>query len=56
MDLVSTDSSYQVTLADSLIDSSLMGAINAMDAYQKSFGLSGEGASTGIVFIIYNLG
>lgn len=37
-------------------DSSLMGSINAMQSYQKSFGLTGEGASTGIVFIIYNLG
>jgi MFS family permease len=37
-------------------DSSLMGAINAMKPYQKTFGLSGEGSSTGIVFIVYNLG
>ncbi|PSN65076.1 MFS lactose permease-like protein [Corynespora cassiicola Philippines] len=37
-------------------DSSLMGAINAMKAYQNTFGLSGEGSSTGIIFIIYNLG
>ncbi|KAK0390178.1 hypothetical protein NLU13_3750 [Sarocladium strictum] len=37
-------------------DSSLMGAINAMEPYQKSFGLSGAGSSTGIVFITYNLG
>lgn len=37
-------------------DSSLMGAINAMDSYQKSFGLTGAGSSTGIIFIIYNLG
>jgi hypothetical protein len=34
-------------------DSSLMGAINAMESYQSTFGLSGEGSSTGIVFIIY---
>ena len=27
-----------------------------MDQYQKSFGLSGAGASTGLIFIIYNLG
>lgn len=33
-----------------------MGAINAMPAYQSTFGLSGEGSSTGIVFIIYNFG
>ncbi|KAJ4331116.1 hypothetical protein N0V95_009943 [Ascochyta clinopodiicola] len=37
-------------------DSSLMGAINAMKPYQSTFGLSGEGSSTGIIFIIYNLG
>ncbi|KKY25198.1 putative lactose permease [Phaeomoniella chlamydospora] len=37
-------------------DSSLMGSINSMTSYQKSFGLSGAGSSTGIVFIIYNLG
>ncbi|KAL1590125.1 hypothetical protein WHR41_01269 [Cladosporium halotolerans] len=35
-------------------DSSLMGAINAMTSYQKTFGLTGEGSSTGIIFIIYN--
>lgn len=33
-----------------------MGAINAMKPYQESFGLSGAGSSTGIVFITYNLG
>lgn len=37
-------------------DSSLMGSINAMEGYQQTFGLTGAGASTGIVFIIYNLG
>jgi MFS family permease len=37
-------------------DSSLMGAINAMPAYQRTFGLSGAGSSTGIIFIIYNCG
>lgn len=37
-------------------DSSLMGAINAMQSYQKTFGLTGEGESTGIIFIIYNIG
>ena len=37
-------------------DSSLMGAINAMEPYQRTFGLSGAGSSTGIVFITYNLG
>lgn len=38
-----------------LVDSSLMGSINAMKPYQESFGLSGAGSSTGIVFIVYNL-
>lgn len=33
-----------------------MGAINAMKPYQQSFGLSGAGSSTGIVFIVYNIG
>jgi MFS family permease len=33
-----------------------MGAINAMEPYQESFGLSGVGSTTGIVFIVYNLG
>lgn len=37
-------------------DSSLMGAINAMLPYQSTFGLPGAGSSTGVVFIIYNLG
>ncbi|PSK59280.1 High-affinity glucose transporter [Elsinoe australis] len=37
-------------------DSSLMGAINAMESYQKTFGLSGAGSSTGVIFIIYNMG
>ncbi|KAI5358275.1 putative major facilitator, sugar transporter, major facilitator superfamily [Septoria linicola] len=37
-------------------DSSLMGAINAMPSYQRTFGLSGAGSSTGIIFIIYNCG
>ncbi|CRK34472.1 hypothetical protein BN1723_014864, partial [Verticillium longisporum] len=37
-------------------DSSLMGAINAMPQYQESFGLSGAGSTTGIVFMIYNVG
>ncbi|ETS79836.1 hypothetical protein PFICI_07365 [Pestalotiopsis fici W106-1] len=36
-------------------DGSLMGSINAMEQYQKAFGLDGAGASTGIVFIVYNL-
>lgn len=33
-----------------------MGSINAMKSYQKTFGLDGAGSSTGIIFIIYNLG
>ena len=37
-------------------DSSLMGSINAMDSYQRTFGLTGAGSTTGIIFIIYNLG
>lgn len=37
-------------------DSSLMGSINAMTQYQQTFGLSGAGSSTGLIFIIYNLG
>lgn len=37
-------------------DSSLMGSVNAMKQYQKTFGLSGAGSSTGVIFIIYNLG
>jgi MFS family permease len=41
---------------DLFLDSSLMGAINAMDAYQETFGLDGAGSTTGIVFITYNLG
>ncbi|KAI1848839.1 hypothetical protein JX265_001169 [Neoarthrinium moseri] len=35
---------------------SLMGAINAMPSYQNDFGLTGGGSTTGIIFIIYNLG
>ncbi len=38
------------------LDSSLMGAINAMSSYQETFGLSGAGSTTGVIFIIYNLG
>lgn len=33
-----------------------MGAINAMESYQETFGLDGAGSTTGIVFITYNLG
>jgi MFS family permease len=33
-----------------------MGSINAMAPYQQTFGLSGAGSSTGVIFIIYNLG
>lgn len=35
-------------------DSSLMGAINAMEPYQETFNLNGAGSTTGIIFIIYN--
>ncbi|KAL8404609.1 hypothetical protein RB594_009456 [Gaeumannomyces avenae] len=37
-------------------NSSLMAAINAMKPYQESFGLTGAGSTTGIIFITYNLG
>lgn len=37
-------------------DGSLMGSINAMPEYHKTFGLDGAGSNTGIIFIIYNLG
>ncbi|KAH6685723.1 lactose permease, partial [Plectosphaerella plurivora] len=37
-------------------DGSLMGAVNAMKPYHETFGLTGAGASTGIVFIVYNIG
>jgi MFS family permease len=33
-----------------------MGSLNAMTPYQKTFGLNGAGSSTGVIFIIYNLG
>jgi hypothetical protein len=33
-----------------------MGSLNAMTPYQKTFGLNGAGSSTGLIFIIYNLG
>lgn len=33
-----------------------MGAINAMKPFHESFGLTGAGPSSGIVFIIYNIG
>lgn len=37
-------------------DSSLMGAINAMKPYQETFGLDGAGSTTGIIFVIYQIG
>jgi hypothetical protein len=37
-------------------DSSLMGAINAMKPFQETFGLDGAGSTTGIIFIIYQIG
>jgi MFS family permease len=33
-----------------------MGSLNAMDEYQRSFGLDGAGPSTGLIFIIYSFG
>ena len=33
-----------------------MGGLNAMIPYQKSFGLNGAGSSTGLIFVIYNIG
>src|ERR1700744_2925038 len=33
-----------------------MGSINAMKEYQRSFHMTATGSSTGIVFIVYNLG
>ncbi|KAI1318541.1 lactose permease [Xylariaceae sp. FL0255] len=35
---------------------SLMRSINAMKPYQETFSLSGAGSSTGIVFIVYQIG
>lgn len=37
-------------------DGSLMGSINAMDPYRETFGITGVGSTTGIIFIIYNIG
>lgn len=37
-------------------DSSLMSGINAMEEYHHTFGLKGEGSTTGIIFIIYQCG
>ncbi|KAI1812425.1 lactose permease [Poronia punctata] len=37
-------------------DSSLMGSINAMIPYQETFGLESAGPTTGIIFIIYQIG
>ncbi|KAL2841742.1 general substrate transporter [Aspergillus pseudoustus] len=37
-------------------DGSLMGAINAMPQYQQFFGLRAAGSSTGLVFVIFNIG
>lgn len=35
-------------------DGSLMGAINAMEPYQKQFNMKSTGAATGFVFAIYS--
>lgn len=56
---LASDNEVNVLYASSsshLPDSSLMGSINAMTPYQETFGLDGAGSSTGMVFIIYNLG
>ncbi|OJJ06634.1 hypothetical protein ASPVEDRAFT_56213 [Aspergillus versicolor CBS 583.65] len=37
-------------------DGSLMGAINAMPQYQEFFGLKAAGSSTGLVFVMFNIG
>ncbi|KAL2830622.1 general substrate transporter [Aspergillus cavernicola] len=37
-------------------DGSLMGAINAMPQYQRFFGLKAAGSSTGLVFVMFNIG
>ncbi|THU93494.1 general substrate transporter [Dendrothele bispora CBS 962.96] len=52
---------YLVTLVvcccsgDSGFDGTVMSGINAMKQYQSYFGLTGQGASTGIVFGIYTI-
>lgn len=53
---VASPTSYTFSLTLPPTDSSLMGAINAMPQYQESFGLTGAGSTTGIVFMIYNVG
>ncbi|KAF4442931.1 hypothetical protein F53441_11575 [Fusarium austroafricanum] len=37
-------------------DGSLMGALNGMTSYQRTFDMKSEGSATGIVFMIYNVG
>lgn len=37
-------------------DGSLMAAVNAMKTYQETFGLDEAGSTTGIIFIIYQIG
>ncbi|KAH7183528.1 general substrate transporter [Fusarium flagelliforme] len=37
-------------------DGSLMGALNGMTSYQQTFNMKTSGSSTGIVFMIYNVG
>ncbi|KAF5369432.1 hypothetical protein D9758_002669 [Tetrapyrgos nigripes] len=53
---------YLVTLVvcccsgDSGFDGTVMGGINAMEQYQRYFGMNGKGSSTSIVFGIYTIG
>ncbi|KAH7131571.1 general substrate transporter [Dactylonectria estremocensis] len=37
-------------------DGSLMGGLNGMSSYQRTFNMKTSGSSTGIVFMIYNVG
>ncbi|KAK1983645.1 general substrate transporter [Colletotrichum cereale] len=37
-------------------DGSLMGSLNGMESYQRTFNMKTSGSSTGIVFMMYNLG
>ncbi|KAJ0168193.1 Lactose permease [Colletotrichum tanaceti] len=37
-------------------DGSLMGSLNGMESYQRTFNMKTSGSSTGIVFMMYNVG
>ncbi|QPC80357.1 hypothetical protein HYE68_011109 [Fusarium pseudograminearum] len=37
-------------------DGSLMGGLNGMESYQRTFNMKSSGSDTGIVFMIYNVG